>query len=202
MLWFFELLARFEAPVRVLDLGGTPELWKHNRADLPSACDVTFLNLYPVEVNGLEGATSVVGDARKLTAFADGAFDVCFSNSVIEHVGTLYDQLAMANEIRRVCRGYFVQTPNRYFPIEPHFLVPFWQFLPFRMRSVLLRFFSLGWMRRQPDWFLSRAEVEQVRLLSPGEMRRLFPDAELRLEQVGPLIKSLVAIRSPGLRGS
>jgi hypothetical protein len=130
--------------------------------------------------------------------FDDLAFDVCVSNSVIEHVGTLFDQQAMACEIRRVARSYFVQTPYRHFPIEPHFLVPGWQYLPVAVRCAIFRRFELGWMGRQPDPFLARAEVEQIRLLDARDMRALFPDAVILLERVGFLTKSLVARRLPG----
>ena len=63
--------------------------------------------------------------------FKDKSFDAVFSNSVIEHVGTFEDQKMMANEVIRVTNFYFIQTPNLYFPIEPHFLVPFFQFSSF-----------------------------------------------------------------------
>ena len=72
-----------------------------------------------------------VGDAVDMPGISDGAFDVVFSNSVIEHVETYENQRRMAAEIRRVGRRYFVQTPNRHFPLEPHFLVPGFQLLPY-----------------------------------------------------------------------
>lgn len=195
--WLLEVLSTIRGPARILDVGGTPGLWVDNRAALPDSLQVTFLNVHQVDTSALPGSISVLGDARRMTQFPDASFDMCFSNSVIEHVGTLYDQLAMAAEVRRVGRGYFVQTPNRYFPLEPHFHVPLWQFLPGPVREVAFRHLNLGWKRRQPDWLLARAEVEQVRLLSADEMGRLFPDATLRLERVGPLVKSIVAMRQP-----
>ncbi|HWS70973.1 MAG TPA: class I SAM-dependent methyltransferase, partial [Thermoanaerobaculia bacterium] len=67
------------------------------------------------------------------------------SNSVLEHVA---DMPAMAREIRRVGRRWYVQTPNRWFPVEPHFLVPFFQFLPIATRAWLLTRFDLGWLTR------------------------------------------------------
>lgn len=72
---------------------------------------------------------SVVGDAARLD-YPHDAFDVVFSNSVIEHLGGVDAQRAMAREVQRVASLYYVQTPNRYFPIEPHFLFPCAQFLP------------------------------------------------------------------------
>ncbi len=61
--------------------------------------------------------------------FGDREFDIAFSNSVIEHVPPEL-QAAFAAEVSRVADRYFVQTPNRYFPIEPHYQLPLFQFLP------------------------------------------------------------------------
>ncbi|HAV60892.1 MAG TPA: methyltransferase type 11 [Verrucomicrobiales bacterium] len=191
---FAQLLLPFAEPVRVLDIGGTPSFWLNNAPALPRRCHITLLNLEPVADSGLENVKCLVGDARA-TGFADGAYDVVFSNSVIEHVGTLFDQMAMAREVRRVSRAYFVQTPNRYFPMEPHFLFPFWQFLPTWFRAALHRRFGLGWMQRQPDPLLARAGVEQVRLLTTAEMTGLFADAQIKRERVVGFTKSLIALR-------
>ncbi|MGH7860878.1 MAG: methyltransferase domain-containing protein [Candidatus Dormibacteraceae bacterium] len=84
---------------------------------------------------------SVIGDARDLAQFQAQAFDVAFSNSVIEHVGGADDQRRMASEAMRVASHYFVQTPKHYFPIEPHFLVPGFQFMPSGLKA----------MRHPPD---------------------------------------------------
>ena len=116
---------------------------------------------------------------------------------MIEHVGTLADQCAVAKEVRRIARGYFVQTPYRYFPLEPHFHVPLWAQMPLWLRTALHQRVDLGWMRAQPDYLNARADVEQVRLLSIREMHLLFPDAELRLERIAGLVKSIMAVRLP-----
>ena len=194
-----EMLCRlaedFSEPVRVLDVGGYIGFWKQHAAFFAKRCHVTALNL-----DGTASATEpdfvqVKGDARSMTQYTDQSFDLCFSNSVIEHVGTLYDQMAMAREVRRVSKAYLVQTPNRYFPLEPHYLLPLWQFYPKALRRMLHTRFMLGWMKRQTDPLLALAEIEQVRLLNIGEMQRLFPDAEISRERIGPLTKSIIAIR-------
>jgi len=125
------------------------------------------------------------GDGTKLE-FADGEFAAVFSSSTIEHVPEEL-QAAFAAEIRRVGRRYFVQTPNRYFPIEPHYQFPFFQFLPHRIQRWLNNHFSLGW-QMQGQW-------EEIKLLSAGDLRRLFPDAEIHRECVLGLTKSLMAVR-------
>ena len=118
--------------------------------------------------------------------YADGEFPVVFSSSVIEHIPREL-QPKFANEIRRVGQRYFVQTPNRYFPIEPHYQVPFFQFLPERIQRALNRRFTLGW-RQKGQW-------EEANLLSAEDLRRLFPDAEIHRERLLGLTKSLMAVR-------
>jgi 2-polyprenyl-3-methyl-5-hydroxy-6-metoxy-1,4-benzoquinol methylase len=129
--------------------------------------------------------TIVEADGAELP-FPNGEFDVAFSNSVIEHVEP-ERQAAFAGEVQRVARRYFVQTPNRYFPIEPHYQLPLFQFLPRRARKALNRRFTLGW---QP-----KGEWEEITLLGSRDLRRLFPDAEIHRERVLGLTKSLIAVR-------
>jgi 2-polyprenyl-3-methyl-5-hydroxy-6-metoxy-1,4-benzoquinol methylase len=118
--------------------------------------------------------------------FSDGEFPVVFSSSVIEHVPVELQQ-QFAREIQRVGKRYFVQTPNRYFPIEPHYQVPLFQFLPETWRRSLNRRFTLGW-REKGHW-------AEANLLSARDLRRLFPDAEIHRERLFGLTKSLMAVR-------
>jgi hypothetical protein len=121
----------------------------------------------------------VQADARALP-FDDGSFDLAYSNSLIEHLEPS-DRTRFAAEVRRVAGRYFVQTPNRWFPVEPHVLLPLFQFLPRGARQRLWRF------------GVSRNPFEDIRLLDARELGRLFPDAEILRERVGPLTKSLIA---------
>src|SRR5919206_1104045 len=75
----------------------------------------------------------VQADATERLPFADGAFDLAYSSSVVEHVPP-QRRAAFAAELRRVARGWYVQTPARSFPIEPHALLPFAHWLPVRIR--------------------------------------------------------------------
>jgi hypothetical protein len=181
--------------VRILDVGGTEAFWSRNWSERSRHLEVTLLNLEPERTSGTLPIRAITGDARDLSRFGEREFDFCFSNSVIEHVGELADQKKVADEIRRVCRGYFVQTPYRYFPLEPHFQVLGWAQLPLGLRTKLHQRWNLGWMPAEPDYRKARMEVEQIRLLSIREYRLLFADAEIRYEKVGPLVKSLIAVR-------
>ena len=192
---FLDLIPQTRKRVRILDVGGTSWSWKSLGVEFPPHCEVTLLNLLPEAGPTPPNFISKTGDARRMPEFGAGEFDVCFSNSVIEHVGTLFDQIAMAREIQRVAQGFFVQTPNRRFPLEPHFLLPGWQYLPMGLRRRLLQARDCGWMKRVADPLLAQAEVEQVRLLTEREMRLLFPGANIYQERIGPFKKSIVAWR-------
>jgi Methyltransferase domain len=121
----------------------------------------------------------VRADAAAGLPFADGEFDLAYSSSVIEHVPP-ERRAAFAAEVRRIARGWFVQTPARSFPIEPHALLPFAHWLPVPVRR---RYWRLGAMGH---W-------EDIRLLGRRELEALFGPAAP--ERVGPLTKSWVAIR-------
>ena len=116
---FRSLLARVDHPLTILDVGGTEAFWEQMGAADEPEFRVVLVNLGATPVVRGHFA-SVVGDAADLAGIADHEFDVVFSNSVIEHLGDLPAQRRMASEVGRVGRRYFVQTPNRYFPIDPH----------------------------------------------------------------------------------
>jgi hypothetical protein len=188
---FEALLSRLERPVRILDIGGTQRFWETMGSGTLPGVRITLLNLTPAPASRAD-LMAVCGDARRLP-FRDRSFDVAFSNSVIEHVGGPEDQRRMAGEIRRVAARYFVQTPNRFFPIEPHFLFPGFQFLPLGVRTHLVRRFRVGWFERTADAAEARRLAASVRLLGRREFQRLFPDARLYRERILALTKSFVA---------
>ncbi len=180
-------------PIKLLDVGGTQEFWTMMSGGAPPDVHVTLLNLHQPRVSEprFEG---VEGDARDLSRYADGAFDIVFSNSVIEHLGPkLEDQRRMADEIRRVGKRYFVQTPNRYFPLEPHFLMPGFQFWPVALRVWAISHFNVGWYKRFVDEEAARREVESISLLSEAQVRSFFPDARIYREKFLGLTKSFIA---------
>ena len=162
-------------------------------ADQPDI-QITLLNISEGEFKTPHSnITPLLGDARDLSQFNDRQFDIVYSNSVIEHVGTIDDMRRMANEMRRVGKRYFMQTPNRYFPIEPHFIFPMFQFLPFPMQVYLVRHYNLGWFRKTPDRAKAEQEVRGIHLISKEDVRMLFPDASIREEKFAGLTKSLLA---------
>jgi hypothetical protein len=190
---FLSLVRKLKGHIEILDIGGTQQFWDLMLDEDQPDIHVTLLNVghQPVSSPRFE---SVVGDARSMPQFAANSFDVVFSNSVIEHLGDYANQRRMAEEVRRVGRRYFVQTPNKRFPIEPHFLVPWFQYLPVRARTWLLIRFDVGWYRRIPDRSAARAEVESIQLLTRKRFSALFPEATIHDEKFAGLTKSFVAI--------
>jgi hypothetical protein len=179
---------------RILDVGGTQDIWLRHYDKLPPGASITLLNTDDVAVS--PGIDRTSGDARNLSCYKDNEFDLCFSNSLIEHFESFQEQELVAQEIRRVSRSYFVQTPNRYFPLEPHFLFPGWQFLPTWIRVQMIRRWDLGWMKKNADVVLAYKIAVSIRLLSKREVQALFPYGQVLREKVGPLTKSFVAYRA------
>lgn len=189
---FTSLLATLPRPIRVLDAGGTEEFWRTMPVDASTGLAVTMVNLRR-QATTLPWLESIAGDVTDLSMFSDNEFAVAFSNSVIEHLGSATAQQRMADEIRRVGRRYFVQTPNRFFPLEPHFLFPGFQFLPIEARTWMVSRFSVGWYPRIPDRAEARREVASIRLLTEREFSRMFPGARIHRERLLGLTKSFVA---------
>lgn len=179
---------------RILDVGGTPANWTL----LETRPRVTILNLPRAVEGDRAGMTWIFADGCRLP-FRDGSFDIVFSNSVIEHLGGPEKHEEYAREIGRVGVRYFVQTPNRWFPVEPHLLTPFVHFLPRDwQRKWVDRFTVWEWLARpRPDQraFYLEHYLRDIRLLDGRAMRRLFPDARLIRERFLGLTKSLIAMR-------
>jgi SAM-dependent methyltransferase len=177
----FYRVHRVTAKTRVLDLGGSRLFWDMTESVGLPRPRVTILNL--------SGAVNLRADARFLP-FADQSFDLIFCNSVIEHVGKARDQKMMADEIRRVGRSWWVQTPDPRFPVEPHYIGLFVHWLPLAWRGGYARWCSIrGWL----DPAESRRLPGEVRLISAREMREFFPGRNLIVERFLGFPKSLIS---------
>jgi hypothetical protein len=179
----------------MMDIGGTPEYWRMMEFSVPAGSEICVLNLeLPVNSECGPGFSFLKGNATNLSEYAAASFDVVFSNSVIEHVGDFEAQQRMAAEIRRVGVRHFVQTPNYWFPIEPHFLLPGVQWLPERWRASLIQLLRPGWYGRDVH---SRADaaavVHSIQLLRRRQLELLFPNSDIYVERVLGLPKSFVA---------
>jgi SAM-dependent methyltransferase len=154
--------------------------------------DITVLNLPGAAETGTKSHHRihyVEGDACCVSEFGDRQFDVVFSNSVIEHVGPLDRQVAFANEVRRLGKSYWVQTPSKWFPIEAHCGMPFWWFYPANVRQYIIE----RWRRKLPSW---TEMMEDTRVLTKANLRQLFPEATIKTETVLGVSKSYIAFFS------
>ena len=169
---------------------GTLDIW----ALAPVRPQLVMLNLPQA---GAQHCAYVEGDACHLP-FADGSFDLVFSNSVIEHVGSRQAQEQFAREIARVGRAYWVQTPDRYFPVETHLLTPLVHWLLKRWSDWIIERFTIWELIARPRADQKRWYIDQfrshIRLLSCADMTRMFPHAVIRKERFLLLSKSLIAV--------
>jgi SAM-dependent methyltransferase len=167
-------LAKLPAAARVLDVG----CGQLGLRALEPGLDITGVDLFD---RPAYPGPFVRADAAAGLPFASDHFDLVYCSSVIEHVAPSR-RAAFAAELRRVGRGWFVQTPAFSFPLEPHSLLPAAHWLPPRAR--------------RPYWRLGAAgEWEEISMLRRAEVEELFGPA--LPERVGPLVKSWVCVCPP-----
>jgi Methyltransferase domain len=184
---------------RIVDLGGSAEIWEM----MKYPADITLLNIskgwLTLPRRSLATYVAVVGDGRK-TDYPDGHFDLAFSNSVIEHVGTADDAAQFASELQRIGNAYYCQTPNKWFPIEPHLGTLFLHWKPALLENYfVLRYLTLWGLMHKPDRATAKLAARDARLLTRKELAKLFPGAEIVTERIAFLPKSYAAMRRPGM---
>jgi ubiquinone/menaquinone biosynthesis C-methylase UbiE len=179
----------------ILDVGGTPGNWQL----VPEVTSrVTILNVdVPQNPNVRPDRFHVVkGDGTALS-YNDRAFDIVFSNSVIEHVGSAEKQRDFAQEALRVGKHVWIQTPARSFFIEPHLLAPFIHWLPPAICRRLVRWVSVwAWVTRPTDVEIDRF-LDGIRLLTKRELQALFPGCTIVVERFVGIPKSYVVVSDP-----
>ena len=192
----------------ILDLGGGNGKYIHTIVKDLSSLDITIADILEEDLahamNTYGYKTAVLNESKQLP-FEDNAFDIVFCNSVIEHVTipknqvwklkntkeferlSLLRQQEFADEIQRIGKSYFVQTPNKYFLIESHSWLPgFLPILPRIIQLETIRFFNKFWFKKtSPDW----------NLLTYKKIQQLFPGATIYREKSFGFTKSLMAIK-------
>lgn len=184
--------------VNIIDMGGTKTYWRILPDDVLSKYNVsiTLVNLpgsnQPVDE---ERFTYIEGDCCHLPIFDNNSFHIAHSNSVIEHVGDWEKMTEFAKEVSRIASTYFVQTPNFWFPVEPHCLVPFFHWLPRQVRVFLILNLNMGNWGKQNSVDSAVRTIDSAQLLNKRMFKELFKDANHSTEQLLLMPKSLVAIR-------
>jgi hypothetical protein len=199
MIRLIEQTYALHGKVDILDVGGRKTYWnilppgilQRNRAR------ITVLNL-PCDLQGDDDEifTHETGNACDMHSYINNAFHIVHSNSVIEHVGGWQQMKQFAHEVRRVAPNVYVQTPYYWFPVEPHYLMPFFHWLPKPAQVWLVRNFSLGDRggARNLDEALTKMD-DTPRMLDVQTFRLLFPDCRIHKERFLLMTKSLVAVR-------
>ena len=187
---FLRLMSTLTPPLRVLDVGGTIGYWTTVGLPIAQGIEVVLLNSFEQHVDAPFSA--VVGDARDLSKYRPREFDIVFSNSVIGHVGNFADQRRMADEIQRVGKHFFLQTPNHRFPLDWRTLVPFFHFVPARAQAWFFAHLRVGRYRRASGASEAAVWATRVRNLNREEVGLLFPGAKVINETVFGLTKSFL----------
>ncbi|GAA0561222.1 methyltransferase domain-containing protein [Rhizomicrobium electricum] len=175
--------------MRIIDVGGR----KCNWTLIDKRPDVTITN---IEFDSYEdGRFHYVRTNGERLPYDDNSFAVCYSNSVIEHVGDANARKKFAAEIRRVAPRYYVQTPYKWFFFDPHTVGAFVHWLPKRWQRRLIRWCTPWGLIDRPSQDKVDALIAEIDLLTEAEMRALFPDAQIIKERFFGFTKSLIAVR-------
>ena len=199
----FALAEDLGRDITILDLGGRPGYWRN--VGLENIARIELLNIEAAELGReLDGLppdlfVSRIGNACSLVDYPSGSVDLVHSNSVIEHVGSWGSMRAKAEEMMRVGRAGWMQTPAWGFPLEPHFRTLFmhWFGRPLQSRLMGLSFDARV---RRSSLDIRRRRIDSVNLLGRREVRALFPDRALYVERLMLWPKSYV-IHWPALDG-
>ena len=180
---------------KILDIGGDIQYWKNIGWQHP-ACKIHLLNLYESKVpeNETDQFSSSVGNGLSLE-YKKGEVDLIFSNSVIEHVGSYENQQIFAGEVRRVSDKYIVQTPSIWFPLEPHSLIPLFQFLPHPIRALLIMTFNINYFPKAKKYKEAIKVSHSTLMFTHKRFKQLFPEAEIQVERFLGIPKSYTAIK-------
>ena len=181
---------------KIIDLGGEPEFWKKSAIELKVHC----VNLDKLEFDQDEYVARIktsAGDCCDLVNEKDNSYDIVFSNSVIEHVGDLKRQKLFARTALRLGQKLWIQTPSKFFPIEPHWFALFIHWFPRKYQYSLFRLFALR--QRFAGVKLSKeeikAQVDDVRLMTKSELKEMFPGCRIITEWFFLFPKSYIVVR-------
>lgn len=181
--------------LRIVDLGGTELFWKSVGFDFlrERGIKITLVNKKDLAIENQDLFEAVTADATQFGPHAK--YDVCFSNSCIEHVGTISDMKRFSDAVRNAADTYFVQTPSFNFPVEPHFFFVAFHWLPLSVRAWLLRTFSFGHHTRLPDYLGSFMVAQSSQLLTRRLFAAIFHDGRIVRERFFGLTKSYIAVK-------
>lgn len=186
--FFLKKFNKMQKPISILDVGGKINFWENRGLAGNNDYKITVLNIEK-EKSNYSNINCLIGDATNLNQFNNKSFDIVHSNSVIEHLYNFENQKKMASEIMRVGQKYIVQTPNKYFFIEPHYLLPFFNIVPEKLKYLILTKTKLSRLKKWDKNF-AKQYIKEIRLLSLKEMKELFPNSKIYFEKFLGMNKS------------
>ena len=186
--FFLKKFDSLNKPITLLDIGGKINFWENRGLAGNNDYKITVLNIEK-EKSNYSNINCLIGDATNLNQFKNKSFDIVHSNSVIEHLYNFENQKKMASEIMRVGQKYIVQTPNKYFFIEPHYLLPFFNIVPEKLKYLILTKTKLSRLKKWDKNF-AKQYIKEIRLLSEKEMKTLFPNSKIYFEKFLGMNKS------------
>lgn len=192
---FLRYLNSLEKPVHIFDIGGTQNYWYQMGLAEDMNYHITLLNKHHESVK-YRNMDFIHADACDLGKLDLSDYDIIHSNSLIEHLDSFERQKYLADAVISSGKPYFIQTPNYWFPFEPHFLFPCFQFLPFAIRKFLVMNFNLGWYKKCKDEEEADRLINSVRLLKLSELKTLFPQGFVITERFLLLPKSFIVTHS------
>lgn len=184
--------------VSIIDIGGTESYWSMIPPNFftEHKVTITLVNLPHPDVPSDHGIFKFMeADGCDLSEISDHQYHIAHSNSVIEHVGDWNRMKQFSSEFKRIAKSYFIQTPSFWFPIEPHFMMPIFHWLPRPTRVFLVSKFQLGHWRKASSIDEAVQIVETARLLNHKMFSALFPDIEIHTERFFGISKSYVAVK-------
>ena len=186
--FFLKKFENLNKPVTILDIGGKINFWENRGLAGNENYKITVLNIN-IEKSSYSNIKCIIGNAINLSEFKNQSFDIVHSNSVIEHLYNIDNQKKMASEVTRVGKKYVIQTPNKYFFIEPHYLLPFFQFLPNSLKFFILTKTKMSRLKKW-DKKLAKQYIDEIRLMNFNEIKTLFPNCKVYFEKFLGMNKS------------
>lgn len=199
-LYFIQKLPR---PVRIIDLGGSAEMWARWGVTEADRLLITLVNNHHIDKSHLGerlpgNFVSVCQmDVLKLCKGDLTSYDVVFSNSMLEHLSSVEEQARLAASIIDCGKPYFVQVPNKDCIVDPHFphlLAPFFAAWPKPLQVRMLTLHHLGSGNRSVSLVDAMRRLHYYTPLNRHSLRQLFPGATIAKERTFGLPLSLVAL--------
>jgi len=200
---FTEFMKGATGQTRLIDLGGTVKFWENWGLAKQPLLEVTLVNNHDLDKCHsddpitLPNIRRLRADVLTLSAADFAQYDVIFSNSLIEHLPGRDLQRQLARTIVESGRPYFLQTPNKRSPVDPHFprpYVPFFAAYPRALQARLLSWSALGSGSAAPSYQAALKRLQNYYPLTARDVRELFPQARVVVERPLGVPMSVIAM--------